>query len=81
MPMSKAEEDHLSGAGVVVKTWYADPANLGKANVSTSLPGDEELELWADAAFTNGGPLVKIELIWAPKEAAELQGLQKAEQQ
>ena len=29
--------------------------------------------LWEDAAFTNGGPLVKIELVWAPNEAAKLQ--------
>lgn len=77
--MQQAEIDHLGGAGVVVKTWYADPDNPGKANVTTSLPSEEELELWQDAAFTNGGPLVKIELVWAPKEAADLEALQKAE--
>jgi hypothetical protein len=73
MSMSQAEQDHLAGAGVVVKTWYADPANPGKANVTTSLPTEEELDLWQDAAFTNGGPLVKIELVWAPDEAAKLE--------
>lgn len=72
MSISQAELDHLAGEGVVVKTWYADPENKGQAKVYTSLPSDEELELWEDAAFTNGGPLVKIELVWAPDEAKKL---------
>lgn len=77
--ISKAEEDHLAGTGVVVKTWYADPDNPGQATVFTSLPSDEELDLWADAAFTNGGPLVKVELIWAPTEAENLRQGDKSE--
>jgi hypothetical protein len=72
MPISQAEIDHLAGEGVIVKTWYADPENKGQATVYTTLPSEEELELWEDAAFTNGGPLVKIELVWAPEEARKL---------
>lgn len=72
MPISQAEIDHLAGEGVVVRTWYADPENKGQAKVYTSLPSGEELDLWEEAAFTNGGPLVKIELVWAPEEAKKL---------
>jgi hypothetical protein len=68
----QAELNHLGGEGVVVKTYYADPEKPGVANVYTSLPGVYERELWQETAFTNGGPLVKIEIIWSPKEAAEL---------
>jgi hypothetical protein len=64
--------DHLEGKSVIVKTWFADPENRGQARVYTSLPNEEQLAAWSEAAFTNGGPLVKIELIWDPKEAAAL---------
>lgn len=63
---------HMAGDGVVAKYWYADTDNPGFANVTTKLPSDEDLEAWQDAAFTNGGPLVKIELIWSPAEAKSL---------
>jgi hypothetical protein len=72
MPITNQELNHLAGKGVVVRHWYAGPDNNGKANVSTSLPSDDELALWADAAFTNGGPLVKVELVWSPDEAAKM---------
>ena len=70
--MDQREIDHLEGKHVVVKRTYVNEANDGTATVTTSLPNDEELELWVDAAFTNGGPLVKIELVWSPKEAEAL---------
>lgn len=70
--MDQREIDHLNGKNVVVKHWYADRDNPGVASVTTGLPSDDELSLWADAAFTNGGPLVKIELIWSPQEADAL---------
>ena len=57
---------------MVVRTYYANPDQPGTAAVYTSLPSDEDLGIWADAAFTNGGPLVKIELVWEPAEAAKL---------
>lgn len=72
MPISQQEIDHLSGRGVVVKTYYADPSQPGVANVSTHLPDGDELSVWEDAAFTNGGPLVKIEIVWSPSEAQAL---------
>ena len=72
MPISEAELNHLYGQGIVVKTWYSDPETKGQAKVFTSLPSEEELGLWHDAAFTNGGPLVKIELVWSPEEAKAL---------
>lgn len=72
MPISQKKLDHLNGTGVVVKRWYVDQDNPGMANVSTSLLNEDERELWLDAAFTNGGPLVKIELVWAPQEADRL---------
>jgi len=72
MAISENELKHLGGEGIVAKRWYADADNEGQAKVYTSLPNDEELEAWQEAAFTNGGPLVKIELIWSPREAGEL---------
>lgn len=73
--MDQREIDHLSGKHVVVKRWYADQSNPGMANVTTSQPSDDELALWEDAAFTNGGPLVKIEIVWDETEAARLAAL------
>lgn len=72
--MNEEITNHLGGVGVIVRTYYADPDNKGKANVYTSLPDELELELWQEAAFTNGGPLVRIELLWAPEEAKQLVG-------
>jgi hypothetical protein len=72
MAISEKELAHLAGEGVVMKFWYADPEKPGMANVTTTPLSGEARELWEDAAFTNGGPLVKIELIWSPKEAEEL---------
>lgn len=63
---------HLEGDGVVVRTYYANRDQPGTATVCTGLPSDDELGVWADAAFTNGGPLVKIELVWDPAEAEKL---------
>ena len=68
----EAEDRHLRGDGIVARHWYADPDNKGQANVYTKLPSDEDLAIWSEAAFTNGGPLVKIELVWAPDEVAAL---------
>lgn len=70
---SEKELDHMGGNGVVAKHWFAKPGEPGKAYVFTSLPNEEELDAWQEAAFTNGGPLVKIELIWAPDEARSLE--------
>ncbi len=72
MAIDEKQLDHMAGNGVVVKYWYADPDNKGVANVHTSLPDDVQSEAWQDAAFTNGGPLVKLEMIWDPKEAKSL---------
>lgn len=70
--MHEKELAHLSGEGVIVKTWYANCDTPNTANVYTSLPDDAELSLWEDSAFTTGGQLVKIELIWDLAEAENL---------
>lgn len=71
-PELQAEFAHLEGDGVVVRTYYANREQPGTRTVFTRPPSDEECAVWADAAFTNGGPLVKIELVWDPAEAAKL---------
>lgn len=77
--MKQEELDHLEGKGVVVKAYYADPDKPGVANVSTSLPSEDELAIWEDAAFTNGGPLVKIEMVWSPSEAEKLKAMHEGD--
>lgn len=75
--MNQETEDHLSGKHVVVTHVYAD------GNASSSLLDEEDeesiaVELWQDAAFTNGPPLVEIRLQWSKAEADKLRAIFEA---
>lgn len=71
--ISEKTKDHLAGTHVVVKSTYLNESRDGTATVCLSIPTDAEYEAWQDAAFTNGGALVKVELIWSPEERANLE--------
>ncbi|MEO1206417.1 MAG: hypothetical protein AAFV45_08790 [Pseudomonadota bacterium] len=71
MAITDEQLNHLAGEGVVVRRWYANDDRKTCA-VVTTLPSSEEAEAWQCAAFTNGGPLVKLEIEWNPKEAEKL---------
>ena len=59
--------DHMAGVGVVVRYQYGN-------EVTTQLldEGSPGSDLWQDAAFTNGAPLARITLEFAPDEANAL---------
>lgn len=59
--------DRMAGIGCVVRYQYGN-------QVSTHLlqEGSPENEAWQDAAFTNGPPLIRIIIEFAPTEAETL---------
>ncbi len=67
MPLSKGELDHMAGEGCIVTYQYGNEATTGILDA-----GSLENEVWQEAAFTNGPPLVKITIEFAPEKAKEL---------
>ena len=57
----------MAGNGVVVRYQYGN-------EITTTLldEGSLESDLWQEAAFTNGAPLAKITLEYAPEQAKAL---------
>ena len=67
MAIPKKELDHMAGVGCVVTYQYGDQSTTGVVDVGTL-----ENELWQEAAFTNGPPLKRITIEFAPEKAKEL---------
>ena len=66
-PELSRQIDHMAGVGCVVRYQYG-------TEVETCLLEEESLEseLWQEVAFTNGPPLVRIIIEYAPEEAKKL---------
>lgn len=67
MAIPKKELDHMAGVGCVVTHQYGDQSTTSVVDVGTL-----ENELWQEAAFTNGPPLKRITIEFAPEKAKEL---------
>lgn len=63
----EAQLAHFGGEGCVVRYQYGSKVVTYALQVDTP-----ENEAWQDAAFTNGPPLVKITIEFAPDEAKAL---------
>ncbi len=69
MPIPKEELDHMAGEGCIVTYQYGDQLTTGVMEADTL-----ENELWQEAAFTNGPPLKRITIEYAPEKAKALAG-------
>ena len=67
MGIPKKELDHLAGVGCVVTYQYGGEVTTGILDA-----GSLEAEVWQEAAFQNGPPLVKITIEFAPEKVKEL---------
>jgi hypothetical protein len=67
MPIPKEELDHMAGEGCIVTYQYGYETTTNILDASSL-----ENEVWQEAAFTNGPPLVKITIEFAPEKAKKL---------
>ena len=70
----RKELDFLGGVPCVVRYQF------GSKQITQHLFADDlARELWQDAAFQNGAPLVKITIEYAPEEAAKLRSIEASD--
>ena len=67
MPISKEAIDHMAGEGCIVSYQYGNEVTTQLLDASSL-----ENEVWQEAAFTNGPPLVKVTIEYAPEKAKAL---------
>ena len=69
MGIPKEELNHMAGEGCIVTYQYGNEITTGILDASSL-----ENEVWQEAAFTNGPPLKRITIEYAPEKAKELAG-------
>ena len=67
MGIPRKELNHLAGVGCIVSYQYGDEVTTGILDANSL-----ENEVWQEAAFTNGPPLAKIVIEFAPEKVKEL---------
>ena len=72
-PELRAQLDHMAGVGCVLRFQYGNRL-ITRPLETESLAG----ELWQELAFTNGPPLVRIVIEYAPDEARKFEEAAKA---